>query len=76
MPSSFQVIAFHAFDVLFLRRKQKTLTLWVTIVGTWVFIFCVHLFGPVILQNKSQGPFFGVSGYWHVFHPCLGSAPS
>ncbi|KAF8500539.1 hypothetical protein JB92DRAFT_2816772, partial [Gautieria morchelliformis] len=58
------IIAFHAFDVLFLRRKQKRTTLWATVIGTWIFIFCVDLFGPVILEKPAQGPFFGVSGNW------------
>ena len=42
------------------------MTLWVTVIGTWIFIFCVDMFGPVILQKPDQGPFFGISGYWCV----------
>jgi hypothetical protein len=70
-----QIIAFHAFDVLFLRRKQREATLWVTIVGTWTFIFCVDMFGPVFLQNPDQGPFFGISGYWCVGWECMSCVP-
>jgi len=58
------IIAFHAFDVLFLRRTQRKLTLWATVIGTWAFIICIDMFGPVVLQKQSQGPFFGISGYW------------
>ncbi|KAF8579735.1 hypothetical protein K439DRAFT_371584 [Ramaria rubella] len=58
------IIAFHAFDLLFLRRKQHKLTLWATIIATWVFTLCVDSFGSIFLQNEADGPFFGVSGYW------------
>jgi len=58
------ILAFHLFDVLFLRRKQRQITLWATVMGTWIFIFCIDMFGPVFLQAPSQGPFFGVSGHW------------
>ncbi|KAF8526879.1 hypothetical protein BU17DRAFT_82314 [Hysterangium stoloniferum] len=58
------VLALHAFDVLFLRRTQRRATLIITLLGSWALIFCTDMFGIVILQNKNDGPFFGISGYW------------
>jgi len=58
------VVALHAFDILFLRRPQRRIALIATLVGSWTLIFCTDMFGIVILQNKNDGPFFGISGYW------------
>jgi hypothetical protein len=59
-------LALHAFSLLFLRARIKTRSKWLTLVLGWTFIVSVVSIGPLAIQKKALGPYFGPSGFWYV----------
>lgn len=57
-------LALHAFCLLFLRARIKTRSKWPTLVLGWTFIVLVVSIGPLAIQKKALGPYFGPSGFW------------
>jgi hypothetical protein len=59
-------LALHAFYLLFLRARLKMRSKWLTLVLGWTFIVFVVSIGPLAIQKKALGPYFGPSGFWYV----------
>jgi hypothetical protein len=62
-PWSF-MIAFHLFNLLFLRWKSTLMALVVTLICGWTVVAVIILIGPMVIQTAEKGPYFGVSGFW------------
>ncbi|KAA1473670.1 hypothetical protein DENSPDRAFT_741383, partial [Dentipellis sp. KUC8613] len=58
------MLAVHAFNLIFLRVDVSTLAKWITIVVGWLAVVLVVIIGPLAIENKARGPYFGISGYW------------
>jgi len=57
-------LAHHAFNLLFLRARLTTRSKWITLAVGWTFIVFVVAIGPLAIQRKDLGPYFGPSGFW------------
>jgi len=57
-------LALHAFRLLFLRTRVARLIRWLTFALGWFFIVFIVYIGPLALQTKDRGPYFGPSGFW------------
>ncbi|KAH9057940.1 hypothetical protein EDB83DRAFT_2224728 [Lactarius deliciosus] len=57
-------LALHAFRLLFLRTRVARRTKWLALTLGWLFITIIVSIGPLALQRKDRGPYFGPSGYW------------
>ncbi|KAL5528637.1 hypothetical protein ACEPAF_7773 [Sanghuangporus sanghuang] len=57
-------IAVHTFNVLVCGIHARRILMFVLLVAVWSFIAALVAMGPFILQNKSKGPYFNISGYW------------
>lgn len=57
-------LALHAFRLLFLRTRVAKRIQWLAITLGWVFIVFIVTIGPLAIQTKDRGPYFGPSGYW------------
>ncbi|KAJ6469519.1 hypothetical protein C8R45DRAFT_1017345 [Mycena sanguinolenta] len=65
-------ISLHLFNLLFLRYEtSKTVSCSLVAFG-WSFVFMMVFIGPVAIETKERGPFFGISGAWcwitHEYH--------
>ena len=58
------ILAFHVFNLLFLRWKTTRSSLIATLFGGWSFIFMIVSLGPSVIETPERGPYFGVSGAW------------
>ncbi|KAF8577435.1 hypothetical protein K439DRAFT_553971 [Ramaria rubella] len=58
------IIAIHTFSLLFIRLRISNAVFFSILGGVWVFIGFVVMMGPVLLQQDTLGPFWGISGYW------------
>ncbi|KAI0251895.1 hypothetical protein BJV78DRAFT_396611 [Lactifluus subvellereus] len=57
-------LALHAFHLLFLRSRVSKVNKWLTLALGWTFIVFVVSIGPLAIQRKAVGPYFGPSGFW------------
>lgn len=57
-------LALHAFRLLFLRTRVARRIKWLALTVGWLFITFIVSIGPLALQRKDRGPYFGPSGYW------------
>ena len=60
------MLSLHAFRLLFLRARLRKGSKWLILVLGWSFIAFVVAMGPLTIQKKSLGPYFGPSGYWYA----------
>jgi hypothetical protein len=60
------MLSLHAFRLLFLRTRIWKGSKWLILVLGWSFIAFVVAAGPLAIQKKSLGPYFGPSGYWYA----------
>ncbi|KAG7097936.1 hypothetical protein E1B28_005247 [Marasmius oreades] len=58
------LVSVHLFNILFLRTAVTKVGLWCTIIGGWLLVTVVVLIGPVAIQKREKGPYFGISGTW------------
>ncbi|KAL5507484.1 ATG5 [Sanghuangporus vaninii] len=58
------IIAVHTFNVLVCGIHVRRILMFVLLVAIWSFISALVAMSPIILQNKSKGPYFNISGYW------------
>ncbi|KAF9779448.1 hypothetical protein BJ322DRAFT_352040 [Thelephora terrestris] len=58
------VIAFHTFLLLFFGITIPRWASLTTLVGANAIIVLLVCLGPTVLDSKSRGPFYGISGYW------------
>jgi len=59
------MIAFHLFNLLFLRSVATTrIVSTATIVAGWAIVLVVVIAGPAVIQKPTLGPYFGISGDW------------
>ncbi|KAL5485419.1 hypothetical protein ACEPAI_8061 [Sanghuangporus weigelae] len=59
-----QTIAVHTFNVLVCGIHARRILMFILLVAVWSFVTALVGMGPFILQNKSKGPYFNISGYW------------
>jgi hypothetical protein len=64
------MLSLHAFRLLFLRSGVSKGRKWLVLVLGWSFIAFVVAIGPLAIQKKALGPYFGPSGYWYATY-CL-----
>ncbi|KAI9458884.1 hypothetical protein BJY52DRAFT_1223290 [Lactarius psammicola] len=57
-------LALHAFRLLFLRSRVARRIKWLVLTLGWFFVVFIVSIGPLALQKKDLGPYFGPSGYW------------
>lgn len=57
-------LALHAFRLLFLRTRVARRIKWFALTLGWFLIVIVVSIGPLALQRKDRGPYFGPSGFW------------
>jgi hypothetical protein len=64
------MLSLHAFRLLFLRSRVRKEKKWLILILGWSFITSVVTIGPLAIQRKSLGPYFGPSGFWyaHIVH--------
>lgn len=60
------MLSLHAFRLLFLRTRLWKGSKWLILVLGWTFIASVVAMGPLAIQKKTLGPYFGPSGYWYA----------
>jgi len=60
------MLSLHAFRLLFLRMRLWKGSKWLILVLGWSFIVFVVAIGPLAIQKKTLGPYFGPSGYWYA----------
>ncbi|KAJ6572008.1 hypothetical protein B0H19DRAFT_1132179 [Mycena capillaripes] len=65
-------ISLHLFNLLFRRYETGKLMSWTVVALGWSFVFTTVFLGPVAIEKKERGPFFGISGAWcwitHQYH--------
>lgn len=49
-----------------MRLKSSTSIRSIVLVGGWTAVAFIVSIGPLAIQTKSKGPYFGPSGYWCV----------
>ncbi|KAI0305120.1 hypothetical protein B0F90DRAFT_1815372 [Multifurca ochricompacta] len=57
-------LALHAFCLLFLRSRLSKHSKWFAFGFGWTFISFIVMIGPLAIQKKALGPYFGPSGFW------------
>ncbi|KAN0126207.1 hypothetical protein V8E53_014933 [Lactarius tabidus] len=57
-------LALHAFRLLFLRTRVAKRIQWLALTLGWLFIIFIVSIGPLTIQRKDRGPYFGPSGSW------------
>jgi hypothetical protein len=66
------MLSLHAFRLLFLRSRVWKGHKWSILVLGWSFISSAVAIGPLAIQKKAVGPYFGPSGYWYgTYSYCL-----
>lgn len=65
------ILSLHAFHLLFLRTRVRKENKWLMLGLGWFFIAFVVAIGPLALQKKNLGPYFGPSGYWYAVYRTL-----
>ncbi len=60
------MLALHAFRLLFLRIRVSKLSKWLILTLGWSFIGFVVAIGPLAIQKKTLGPYFGPAGFWYA----------
>jgi len=60
------MLSLHAFHLLFLRKRLWNGSKWLILVLGWCFIALIVTIGPLAIQKKTLGPYFGPSGYWYA----------
>ena len=60
------VLSLHIFSVLFLRLKPSSAGRYIVVIVGWLAIATVVAVGPLAIQDKSRGDYFGPSGFWSV----------
>jgi hypothetical protein len=68
-------LALHAFFLLFMRMRVTARSKWFTLVLGWALVVFVVSIGPLAIQKKDLGPYFGPSGFWYVAHCMCRSTP-
>jgi len=58
------VIAFHTFLLLFFGVTIPKWAVLTALVGANGIIILLVCLGPTVLDSKTRGPFYGISGYW------------
>ena len=58
------VLSVYVFRILFLRTMSSPVLRYVTLCIGWLAIVFVVAIGPIAIQTKERGPYFGPSGYW------------
>ncbi|KAF8491856.1 hypothetical protein F5888DRAFT_1860574 [Russula emetica] len=58
------MLSLHAFHLLFLRARVWVGSKWLILLLGWFFIASVVAIGPLAIQEKTRGPYFGPSGFW------------
>ncbi|KAF8524021.1 hypothetical protein JB92DRAFT_2882461 [Gautieria morchelliformis] len=58
------VIAGHTFSALALERNWSRQVVVSTVITGWTFVILMAAFGPLVLTNKTNGPFFSIAGTW------------
>ncbi|KAJ7512554.1 hypothetical protein B0H11DRAFT_485619 [Mycena galericulata] len=56
-------IAFHLFNLLFLRYQTSKLVSWGLVVFGWSFVATI-VFAGLAAQTPERGPYWGISGEW------------
>jgi len=57
-------IAFHTFSLLFFGVKISRWASLTALIGANAVIILLVCLGPIVLDSKARGPFYGISGYW------------
>jgi hypothetical protein len=57
-------LALHAFRLLFLRTRMARRTKWLALILGWFFVAMIVSIGPLALETKDRGTYFGPSGFW------------
>jgi len=60
------MLSLHAFRLLFLRSRVRKGSKWLILVLGWSFVAFVVAIGPLAIQRKTLGPYFGPSGFWYA----------
>ena len=60
------ILSLHIFSVLFLRLKPSSAGRYIVVIVGWAAIATVVAVGPLAIQTKSRGSYFGPSGFWSV----------
>jgi hypothetical protein len=60
------MISLHLFNLLFLRYPSTKAGFWMTIIVGWSVLITIVVIGPLAIETKEQGPYFGISGTWCV----------
>ncbi|EMD37535.1 hypothetical protein CERSUDRAFT_114165 [Gelatoporia subvermispora B] len=60
----YTTIAMNAFWILFLRWEVRNYVIYAVLIGGWAAIGVLIMVGPAAVQSYSEGPFYGISGYW------------
>ncbi|KAH9000815.1 hypothetical protein EDB86DRAFT_3074815 [Lactarius hatsudake] len=55
-------LALHAFRLLFLRTRVARRIKWLALALGWLFVTIIVSIGPLALQRKDRGPYFGLRG--------------
>ena len=64
------MLSLHAFRLLFLRSRVSIGRKWLILVLGWAFVGYIVAMGPLAIEKKTVGPYFGPSGYWYATY-CL-----
>jgi hypothetical protein len=62
------MLSLHAFRLLFLRTRLWKGSKWLILVLGWSFIAFAVAIGPLAIQEKTRGPYFGPSGFWYAIY--------
>lgn len=58
------VIAFHTFFLLFFSISIPRWASFTTLICANTVVVMLVCLGPTVLDSKTRGPFYGISGYW------------
>jgi hypothetical protein len=53
------MISLHLFNLLFLRYPSTKAGFWMTIIVGWSVLITIVVIGPLAIETKEQGPYFG-----------------
>ncbi|KAF7348502.1 hypothetical protein MVEN_01367700 [Mycena venus] len=57
-------ISLHLFNLLFRRYHTPKFMSWTVVAFGWSFVFTMVFLGPVAMETKERGHYFGISGEW------------